>query len=81
MRRIFYTFILIFISATAIAQESATDTITQKLMGYAISAKEFGKMLPQEKVYLHLDNTSYFQGDNLWFQAYIVTAERNKPSG
>ena len=80
MRRLFYTFISIFIATAAIAQESTTDTITQKLMGYAISAKEFGKMLPQEKVYLHLDNTSYFQGDNLWFQAYIVTAERNKPS-
>lgn len=80
MRRFIYTFVLIFISATAFAQQAATDSITKKLMGYAVSAKEFGKMLPQEKVYLHLDNTSYYQGDNLWFQAYIVTAERNKPS-
>ena len=80
MRKFLYTFILIFIAATAVAQQDATDTITKKLMGYALSAKEFGKMLPQEKVYLHLDNTSYYQGDNLWFQAYVVTAERNKPS-
>jgi hypothetical protein len=80
MRKILLTFVSIFISMAAFAQQSTTDTITQKLMGYAISAKEFGKMLPQEKVYLHLDNTSYYQGDNLWFQAYVVTAERNKPS-
>lgn len=81
MRKFFCTSILAILTMTAVAQQSATDTITQKLMGYAISAKEFGKTLPQEKVYLHLDNTSYYQGDNLWFQAYIVTAERNNPSG
>lgn len=80
MRKLFLALASIFISITAFAQQSATDTITKKLMGYALSAKEFGKMLPQEKVYLHLDNTSYYQGDNLWFQAYVVTAERNKPS-
>lgn len=31
--------------------------------------------LPQERVYLHLDNTSYRQGDNIWFKAYIVNFE------
>lgn len=30
--------------------------------------------VPQEKVYLHLDRTSYFSGENLWFKAYLVSA-------
>ena len=27
----------------------------------------FGHEVPQEKVYLHLDNTGYFKGEKLWF--------------
>ena len=30
----------------------------------------FGKRIPQEKVYVHMDNTCYFQGDTIWFAAY-----------
>jgi len=30
----------------------------------------FGKTIPQEKVYVHMDNTCYFQGDTIWFAAY-----------
>ena len=30
--------------------------------------------IPQEKVYLHFDNTSYYQGDNIWFKCYVVTS-------
>ena len=29
----------------------------------------FGKTIPQEKVYIHMDNTCYFQGDTIWFAA------------
>lgn len=29
---------------------------------------------PQERVYLHLDNTAYVEGDSLWFQAYVQDA-------
>lgn len=40
----------------------------------------FTNEYPQEKVYLHFDNTSYYQGENIWFKAYVVTAERNNIS-
>lgn len=33
--------------------------------------------LPRERVYLHLDNTSYHYGDNIWFKAYLVNADGN----
>lgn len=34
----------------------------------------------QEKVYLHFDNTSYYQGDPIWFQCYVVTPGLNHPT-
>ena len=29
----------------------------------------------QEKVYLHLDNTSYYKGDTIWYKSYLVRAD------
>ncbi|MDR2038421.1 MAG: hypothetical protein LBQ60_10915, partial [Bacteroidales bacterium] len=42
--------------------------------------ENFGNSLPQEKVYLHFDNTSYYQGDHIWFQCYTVTSGLNRPT-
>ncbi|MBQ6750091.1 MAG: carboxypeptidase-like regulatory domain-containing protein [Bacteroidaceae bacterium] len=30
---------------------------------------------PKERVYLHLDNTSYFKGETIWFKAYVVRTD------
>jgi TonB-dependent SusC/RagA subfamily outer membrane receptor len=35
---------------------------------------------PQEKVHLHMDKPYYAIGDNIWFKAYVVNAERNELS-
>ena len=35
---------------------------------------------PQEKVHIHLDKPYYAIGDNIWFKAYVVTAEKNQLS-
>ncbi|MCQ2058076.1 MAG: hypothetical protein MJY75_07710 [Bacteroidaceae bacterium] len=44
------------------------------LSHYAANAYRFDKEYPQEKVYLHFDNTSYLTGDTVWFKAYVVNA-------
>ena len=85
MKRLFTiltSFILILFTASVSAQEAqeSIDSTAQKLMSYAAALNNFGKALPQEKVYLHLDNTSYYQGDKIWFQAYVVTSDYNKPT-
>jgi hypothetical protein len=49
-------------------------------MQRAIAVRNFGKAMPQEKVYVHMDNTSYYQGDKIWFQCYVVTADNNRPT-
>ena len=51
-----------------------------RLQGFVSALEQFGKALPQEKVYLHFDNTSYYQGDQIWFQCYVVTSEFNRPT-
>ena len=40
----------------------------------------FGKTIPQEKVYVHMDNTCYFQGDTIWFTAYTRQTNTDTPS-
>ncbi len=38
------------------------------------------EIIPQEKVYIHMDNTCYFQGDTIWFAAYLRQTSDNRPS-
>ena len=38
--------------------------------------REFGAGVPQEKVYLHMDNTCYFIGDTIWYKGYVTRSDR-----
>ena len=40
----------------------------------------FGRVIPQEKVYVHMDNPSYFLGDTIWFAAYTRRTNEDAPS-
>lgn len=51
-----------------------------KLVQFARNAALFTYNNPQEKVYLHFDNTGYFLGETIWFKAYVVDAINNTPS-
>ena len=44
------------------------------LMRYAGNIMQFDSIWPQEKVFLHFDNTGYFEGETIWFKAYVVNA-------
>ncbi len=72
------TLLLVILSVAAYAQP--TDSLAQLLMQRAIAVRNFGKAMPQEKVYVHMDNTSYYQGDKIWFQCYVVRADNNRPT-
>lgn len=47
------------------------DTL-RKLITYAARYSWFTSACPQERVYLHLDNTAYFQGETIWYAANVV---------
>ena len=52
----------------------------QALLSYVQNVYQFGQICQQEKVYLHFDNTAYFQGDVIWFSAYVVNAATQTPA-
>ncbi len=50
------------------------DSIFRTYFDRAIA---FADAYPREKAYLHLDNTSYYVGDTIWFKAYVTLAEKS----
>ena len=39
----------------------------------AMRALLVGRALPQERVYLHFDNTTYYLGETMWFKAFVTS--------
>lgn len=62
------------------AQKEPVDSVTLKLATFIANVNAFNKTFPQEKVYMHFDNTGYFIGENMWFKAYVVAGPFHKPT-
>ncbi|MBO5679299.1 MAG: hypothetical protein J6S11_04995, partial [Bacteroidaceae bacterium] len=58
----------------------ASAQTVEKLANYARNIAYFNRFHPQEKVYLHMDNRSYFIGDTIWFKAYVMNASTLHPT-
>jgi hypothetical protein len=56
------------------------DSELSRLSPFIKTLKNFSNNIPHEKVYLHFDNTSYYQGDNIWFKCYVVTSGQHQLS-
>ena len=65
------TFLCLCFTAGAQQQWTRDD-----LMRYAGNVHQFNQIFTQEKVYLMFDNTSYFQGETIWFKAFVVNASK-----
>ncbi|MBQ8608444.1 MAG: hypothetical protein IJ417_09715 [Bacteroidaceae bacterium] len=53
---------------------------TDSLAKFIRNIVTFNQMFPQEKVFLHFDNTGYFMGETIWFKAYVVNPINNRPN-
>lgn len=73
--------LLLWVFFPLVASAQIPDSIAGPLTALARRVEQFGEALPQEKVALHLDNTSYYQGDDIWFQCYVVASGLNRPTG
>lgn len=71
--KIIIGFIAIWLPLLLLPQISAQPAFEQ-LSGYVENINQFNLLNPQEKVYLHFDNTGYYIGETIWFKAYIVNA-------
>ncbi len=68
------TFLLLWLlPILAFAEESAIEKLAQRQAA-------FGSTIPQEKIFVHMDNTSYQLGDTIWFSAYLRRTDTDKPS-
>lgn len=74
-----YTLILAWIIASTTTL-LAQPTPFQALISHVQNTYQFSQICQQEKVYLHFDNTAYFQGDVIWFSAYVVNAATQTPA-
>ena len=70
----------LLLCCVASAQTAEKADTAEKLVDYARNVVEFNKAYPQEKVYLHMDNRSYFIGDTIWFKAYVMNATTLHPT-
>lgn len=70
----------IFIIARALCLHSS-NTAFSRLSDFVRNVHHFSRIYPQEKVWLHFDNAGYFQGDTIWFKAYVRSThpERHMP--
>ena len=73
MRQII-TFIIVIYSGLVCAQQSSLHEQSQAILMQGAYINHFNRLCPQEKVYLHFDNTAYFQGETIWFSATVVKA-------
>ena len=62
--------LLLLLNLQAFGQDINSET--SQITGFVQALNDFSEALPQEKVYLHFDNTSYYQGDLIWFKCYVV---------
>ena len=65
---------------TAMLTVTAQEQTPTTLEGWASRLQKFGKNIPQEQVFIHMDNTCYFLGDTLFFKAYTRRSDSGTPS-
>jgi len=66
LRKLLHTTLLLLVALFSYADEKSLDTLVLK----SIVAS---RALPQERVYLHFDNSGYYLGETMWFKAYCVS--------
>lgn len=69
MKKLTLLGILLYYTTDIWTQTYQTDTLAARV-------ERFGTGLPQEKVYLHIDNTCYFVGDTIWYKAYVTRSDK-----
>ena len=78
-RRTIILTLLLALCASRIGAENESETF-QKLYSFIYKSSFFNQKCPQEKVYLHFDNTAYFQGDAIYFSAWVINATTGLPA-
>lgn len=73
MKKSILTLVLMTCTVLATFAQSRIDSV-------AYRALQVGKVMQQERVYLHFDNTAYYLGETIWFKAYTTFGTDDRPS-
>lgn len=77
-RQVLFVTFLFACNSSTLAQ-THTHPI-EKLQSYVDNINMFNRLYPQEKVYVHMDNTGYYLGETIWFKAYVMNAGTHLPT-
>lgn len=64
-------------SASPLDTVHSQNPVLQRILHNLMNGE---KHHPQEKVFVHMDNNCYFQGDTIWFSAYARNTYTHQPS-
>lgn len=80
MKKNILLLIVILVCTAKSEMQAQPDSIAAgKLRQFVANIHIFNRLVHQEKVYLHFDNTGYILGDTIWFKAYAVNASNLLP--
>ena len=83
MKKFLFSFLvsfLIFNFSFLIPQSAFAQQVPSTLEGWADRLEKFGKSIPQEQVFIHMDNSCYFLGDTIYYKAYVRRGDTGTPS-
>ena len=80
MRKVLYILSLITALNQSVTAQNASDDTFSGILARMNHIGIFQQAYPQEKVYLHFDNTGYFKGETMFFKAYVVRADNGEPT-
>ena len=69
MSKLWFLLLLAMLPSMAMAQ---VDDERLKLEALQTNFEQFARKNPQERVYLHFDNTSYYKGEHIYYKAFVV---------
>ena len=73
LRKLLHTTLLLLVALFAYADEKSLDKMV-------FNAAIVNNLCPQERVYLHFDNSAYYLGETMWFKAYVTEGAKDAPS-
>ena len=75
MRKLFLVYLLLYLIIQGFPQQRGNDApdVTPETLSQKVGL--FGKSFPQEKIFIHIDNTCYFIGDTIRYKAYVTRSD------
>lgn len=80
MKRIIFITLLTLSTQLLSAQSAADSTARNSMDNLVLRSVAIETLFPEERVYLHFDNTAYYLTETIWFKAYVVSGADNMPT-